>query len=135
MLPWDLSDKLSFWGDRRDYWNYLSEGIGRMKALETIVKQVQTLAHVSHVIPSMSHVIVMWLSAVDHEPGPGKGTHSRVSRGARTGRPHTDSRDQHQEDQVSTGCAHQWTHSALFLLTGSGTIPVPCYCPQPIPRD
>ena len=57
-LPWDLSDKLSFWGDRRDYWNYLSEGIGRMKALETIVKQVQTLAHVSHVIPSTSHVIV-----------------------------------------------------------------------------
>ena len=45
-----VTEKLSFWGDRRDYWNYLSEGVGRMKTLETIVKQVQTLAHVSHMI-------------------------------------------------------------------------------------
>jgi hypothetical protein len=40
-------EKLSFWGDRRDYWNYLSEGVGRMKTLETIVKRVQTLAHLA----------------------------------------------------------------------------------------
>ena len=43
------TEKLSFWGDRRDYWNYLSEGVARMKSLEIIVKRVQTLAHVSHV--------------------------------------------------------------------------------------
>ena len=44
-----VTEKLSFWGDRRDYWNYLSEGVARMKTLETIVKSVQTLAQVSHV--------------------------------------------------------------------------------------
>lgn len=110
VLPWDFSDKLSFWGDRRDYWNYLSEGIGRMKALETIVKQVQTLAHVSHVIPETSHAIVTWLSTVDHGPGPREGTYSRLSRGARTGGPHTNCREQHQENQVGRGCVPSLTH-------------------------
>ena len=33
---------MSFWGERRDYWNYLSESVGEMKALDTIVKLVQT---------------------------------------------------------------------------------------------
>ena len=54
-----VTEKLSFWGDRRDYWNYLSEGVGRMKTLETIVKRVQTLAHVSHMIMHLSHMIIM----------------------------------------------------------------------------
>ena len=43
-----VTEKLSFWGDRRDYWNYLSEGVSRRKTLETVVKKVQSLAHVSH---------------------------------------------------------------------------------------
>ena len=53
-----VTEKLSFWGDRRDYWNYLSEGVGHMKSLETIVKRVQTLAHVSHMIIHLSHMII-----------------------------------------------------------------------------
>lgn len=84
---------MSFWGDRRDYWHYLSEGIGRMKVLETIVKQVQTLAHVSHVILSTSHVTVTWLFAVDHKSGAGKGTYQRVPWRAHVGRPCADGGD------------------------------------------
>lgn len=40
-------EHVSFWGDRRDYWHYLSTGVGGMKQLDDIVKKVQSLAHVS----------------------------------------------------------------------------------------
>ncbi len=35
------TEKSSFWGERRDYWHYLSEGVGELKALDSIVKIVQ----------------------------------------------------------------------------------------------
>ena len=35
------TEKSSFWGERRDYWHYLSEGVGELKGLDSIVKIVQ----------------------------------------------------------------------------------------------
>ncbi len=41
-----LSEKSSFWGDKRDYWHYLSEGVGEIKALDSVVKIVQAQSQV-----------------------------------------------------------------------------------------
>lgn len=40
------TEKVSFWGERRDYWSYLNEGVGGMRTLGSITKQVQALPQV-----------------------------------------------------------------------------------------
>ena len=40
------ADKLSFWGERRDYWHFLSEAVGKMKGLEECVRRTQYLPQV-----------------------------------------------------------------------------------------
>ena len=44
-----LLEKVNFWGERRDYWHYLSEVVSKMKTLDGCVKRVQGLSQVSHV--------------------------------------------------------------------------------------
>ncbi len=41
-----VSDKVSFWGERRDYWSYLSEVVSKMKTLDGCVKRVQGISQV-----------------------------------------------------------------------------------------
>ena len=44
--PLPPPDKVSFWGERRDYWHYLSEEVGGVKSLGGITKQVQAIPQV-----------------------------------------------------------------------------------------
>jgi len=37
------TERVSFWGERRDYWSYLNEGVGGMRTLGNITKRVQAL--------------------------------------------------------------------------------------------
>ena len=39
-------EHVSFWGDRHDYWNYLSSNVASMKQLNDVVKKVQLLTQV-----------------------------------------------------------------------------------------
>jgi len=39
-------EHVSFWGDRHDYWHYLSTNVSGMKELNDIVKKVQLLTNV-----------------------------------------------------------------------------------------
>ena len=39
-------EHVSFWGDRHDYWNYLTSNVGSMKQLNDVVKKVQSLTQV-----------------------------------------------------------------------------------------
>ena len=41
-----IAEKMSFWGERRDYWSYLSESVGDMKTLDGCVKIIQALLQV-----------------------------------------------------------------------------------------
>ena len=61
MTPWHSSDgclnergvldysnveKLSFWGERKDYWHWMAEVAGGIKTLEQLVKRVQGFSEV-----------------------------------------------------------------------------------------
>lgn len=41
-----FTEKVNFWGERRDYWHYLTEGLGNIKELDSCVKIVQALPQV-----------------------------------------------------------------------------------------
>ena len=47
--PIICTEKLSFWGERRDYFHYLSDQIADMKALESCCKKVNSYPKVGHV--------------------------------------------------------------------------------------
>lgn len=47
ILRHQQKEKVSFWGERRDYWHYLSEGVGSMKTFDAITKHVQTLTQLT----------------------------------------------------------------------------------------
>ena len=42
-----LVEKLSFWGERKDYWHWMAEVAGGIKTLEQLVKKVQAISEVS----------------------------------------------------------------------------------------
>jgi len=43
VLRHQQKERVSFWGERRDYWSYLNEGVGGMRTLGNITKRVQAL--------------------------------------------------------------------------------------------
>eukprot|EP00731_Ephydatia_muelleri_P012846 Em0007g156a len=47
ILRHSLKERLSFWGERRDYWGYLSEGCAGNKALDPIIKHIQSSTQVA----------------------------------------------------------------------------------------
>lgn len=63
-----LTEKSSFWGERRDYWHYLSEGIGELKALGSIIKKVQSQSQVLNpsFLKDKEHMVATLLVAPAH---------------------------------------------------------------------
>lgn len=53
-MPTTALEKLSFWGERKDYYHYMTENLSGLKTFDHMVKRVQGLtevrrSHDSHV--------------------------------------------------------------------------------------
>ena len=47
VLDYSIVEKLSFWGERKDYWHWMAEVAGGIKTLEQLVKRVQGFSEVT----------------------------------------------------------------------------------------
>lgn len=61
------TEKVNFWGERRDYWHYLTEGLGNMKELDSCVKIVQVLPQVGEIMLYVSTTLCVNVYAIDWE--------------------------------------------------------------------
>ena len=51
-----LTEKLTFWGERKDYFHYLSEGLGSLKTLDIPIKRVQGMNEVYYILISNMYI-------------------------------------------------------------------------------